>query len=67
VAEGIRRFTADASHQMRTPLAILKAHVAGLRAILPHEPEVTSVLDDIDQATGRLQNLLVQLLALARA
>ena len=66
-AEGIRRFTADASHQMRTPLAILKAHVAGLRATLPPAQETTSVLDDIDQATARLQNLLVQLLALARA
>lgn len=65
--QGIRRFTADASHQMRTPLSILRAHVAALRsAKLPEGPAQQSVTD-IEAATGRLQRLLTQLLALARA
>jgi two-component system sensor histidine kinase TctE len=65
--QGIRRFTADASHQMRTPLSILRAHVAALRsAKLPGGPAQQS-LTDIEAATGRLQRLLTQLLALARA
>lgn len=65
--QGIRRFTADASHQMRTPLSILRAHVAALRsARLPAGPAQQS-LADIEAATGRLQRLLTQLLALARA
>lgn len=65
--QGIRRFTADASHQMRTPLSILRAHVAALRsAKLPAGPAQQSVTD-IEVATGRLQRLLTQLLALARA
>lgn len=63
----IRRFTADASHQMRTPLSILRTHVAALRSTgLPSGPARQSV-DDIDAATDRLQRLLTQLLALARA
>jgi two-component system sensor histidine kinase TctE len=65
--QGLRRFTADASHQMRTPLSILRTHVDVLRsANLPAGPARQSVAD-IDVATGRLQRLLTQLLALARA
>lgn len=65
--EGMRRFTADASHQMRTPLAILRTHVTVLKKAQPGSKDASSSLDDIAEATERLQNLLVQLLALARA
>lgn len=64
--QGIRRFTADASHQMRTPLTILRAHVDVLRRAAITDTAKQSVLD-IDAATRRLQRLLTQLLALARA
>jgi two-component system sensor histidine kinase TctE len=65
--QGIRRFTADASHQMRTPLSILRTHVDVLRsAKQPAGPARQSVAD-IDAATRRLQRLVTQLLALARA
>lgn len=65
--QGIRRFTADASHQMRTPLSILRTHVAVLRNAAPGSDEAQMSIDDIEHATSRLQHLLVQLLALARA
>lgn len=65
--EGLRRFTADASHQMRTPLSILRTHVDALRREGGASAAGRSSLDDIDAATKRLQRLLTQLLALARA
>ncbi|MBS0477956.1 MAG: HAMP domain-containing histidine kinase, partial [Proteobacteria bacterium] len=65
--QGMRRFTADASHQMRTPLSILRTHIALLRKAPPGSDDAQHSLDDIDQASERLQRLLVQLLALARA
>lgn len=64
---GMRRFTADASHQMRTPLSILRTHVALLRNADPGSVEAAQSIDDIDHASERLRHLLVQLLALARA
>ncbi|WP_299427462.1 sensor histidine kinase [Sphingomonas bacterium] len=65
--QGMRRFTADASHQMRTPLSILRTHIALLRKAEPGGAEARSSIEDIDHASDRLQRLLVQLLALARA
>jgi two-component system sensor histidine kinase TctE len=65
--EDMRRFTADASHQMRTPLSILRTHIALLRNSEPGSREADQSLDDLDEASERLQNLVIQLLALARA
>ena len=65
--KGIQRFTADASHQMRTPLSILRTHIALLRKAEPGVAAARESIEDISQASERLQHLIVQLLALARA
>lgn len=64
--ERSRRFTADASHQMRTPLAVLRAHIELLQKQFAGHLEAEASLVDIQEATERLQRLLTQLLALAR-
>ncbi len=63
---GIRRFTADASHQMRTPLSVLRTHVAVLQRAKPGSAEAQESIADIDHAGARLSHLLNQLLSLAR-
>ncbi|KIU26069.1 hypothetical protein SR41_16835 [Sphingomonas melonis] len=63
----MRRFTGDASHQMRTPLTILRTHVAALRSALPGSMEARQSIEDIDAGSVRLSRLIAQLLALARA
>ena len=65
--EGMRRFTADASHQMRTPLAILRTHLGVLKRHRPDSPEGRASVADIELATDRLQSLLTGLITLARA
>ena len=64
----VRRFTADASHQMRTPLAVLRTHLDLARRYgATAGPEGREALDDIEGAAQRLEHLLSQLIALARA
>jgi len=63
----MNRFTADASHQMRTPLTILRTHISVLAGLIPANDAAYSSLKDIQEAADRLQRLLIQLLKLARA
>ena len=63
----MRRFTADASHQMRTPLAVLKIHLALARGAGSDEHQRSVALEEVDAAASRLERLLAQLLSLARA
>lgn len=63
----MRRFTGDASHQMRTPLTILRTHVAALRSLPPGSSAARQSIEDIDAGSVRLARLIAQLLALARA
>ncbi|MET4119246.1 two-component system sensor histidine kinase TctE [Bradyrhizobium sp. JR1.5] len=62
----VRRFTADASHQMRTPLAILRTHLDLVRRLGSETPAGQSALDEVDNAINRLERLLEQLVTLAR-
>jgi two-component system, OmpR family, sensor histidine kinase TctE len=65
--ELVRRFTADASHQMRTPLAILRTHLDLVRRLGSDTPAGQSALGEVDSAINRLERLIKQLIALARA
>jgi two-component system sensor histidine kinase TctE len=65
--ELVRRFTADASHQMRTPLAILRTHLDLVRRLGSETPGGQSALDEVDNAIHRLERLIQQLVSLARA
>jgi two-component system sensor histidine kinase TctE len=63
----IRRFTGDASHQMRTPLAILHTHLDLVRRLGTASAEGRAALADAEEGARRLEQLIAQLLALARA
>ncbi len=60
---GQKRFVRDASHQLRTPLAVLKAQVqSARRGDVPAPQALSEIEDTVDRAT-RLAN---QMLALAK-
>ena len=65
--DGIRRFTADASHQFRTPVAVMRTNIATLERSIPDTDDAKERFADLDASAARLQRLLEQLLSLARA
>jgi two-component system OmpR family sensor kinase len=63
----LRRFTADASHELKTPLTVLRADVE--RAMHPgtNRAERMVALEESLQETARMSDLVNSLLTLARA
>jgi len=60
-----RRFTADAAHELRTPLAALKLQLDVARRA-DNEPARRAAYDDLDAGVARAAHLVDQLLTLAR-
>ncbi|HYQ98798.1 MAG TPA: ATP-binding protein [Casimicrobiaceae bacterium] len=63
--ENERRFTADAAHELRTPLAALRAQAQVARGA-PDEAERVRALDNVIAGCDRASHLVDQLLTLAR-
>ena len=62
----LRRFTADASHELKTPLTVLRATVERAMAAPPHTGELYVALEEALQETKRMATLVDSLLTLAR-
>ena len=63
----VSRFAGDASHELKTPLALMRLNAERLRARLaPGGPE-EAVLDELLEALDRMQTVIERLLFLARA
>ena len=65
--DALRRFTADASHELKTPLTVLRADVE--RAMSPRvtQTEQLVALEEALHETARMADLVESLLTLARA
>lgn len=63
----LRRFTADASHELKTPLAVLRADVERAMHSVPASNDQLVALEEALQETTRMADLVDSLLTLARA
>ncbi len=66
VMERQKRFTADASHELKTPLTIIKANTSLLLQEGNLAPPLDEAIADIDSAANVMRTLVQDLLLLAR-
>ena len=64
---GLRRFTADASHELKTPLAVLRADVERAMSESANQTERLVALEEALHEITRMSDLVESLLTLARA
>jgi two-component system, OmpR family, heavy metal sensor histidine kinase CusS len=65
--ESLRRFTADASHELRSPLTFMRSELEGTRARPRTPEEYERVLDEMETEVEHMSRLVDRLLILARA
>lgn len=63
----VSRFSADASHELKTPLALMRLNAERLRARLAPGGAEEAALDELLEALERMQGVIDRLLFLARA
>jgi signal transduction histidine kinase len=67
MVEQQRRFTADASHELKTPLTAIKANTSLLLSGNPSPEDYCEATREIDEAAGSMSRLVQDLLLLARS
>jgi len=65
--ESLRRFTADASHELRSPLAVMRSELEGTLARARTPAEYAQVLRGLEAEVEHMSRMVDQLLMLARA
>jgi signal transduction histidine kinase len=63
----VKRFTADASHELKTPLTFLRLNAEKLRLKCAQDPEAIAAIDDILEELDRFRRITESLLFLAKA
>ena len=63
----IQRFTADASHELKTPLALIRLNAEKLRPRIAADGEASALLADLLDAIARLNQIIESLLFIAKA
>lgn len=61
-----KRFTSDASHELRTPVSVIRAYAESLRAAEGLTPEDAGSLDTVLAECARMQKIIAQLLTITR-
>lgn len=61
-----RRFSADAAHELKTPLSVIKLHQQGLEELVGDAPAQRIHLEAIDAGVKHMGHMVEQLLLLAR-
>ena len=64
--EGQRQFASSVSHQLRTPLTALRLRLEQAQDMTPEDSDLGHILDASRHEADRLQEMVEQLLALAR-
>lgn len=63
----VGQFSADASHELKTPLTLIRLQVERLRRQVADHPDASATVDGLLEDIARMQRLVENLLFLARA
>jgi signal transduction histidine kinase len=63
----VKRFTADASHELKTPLTSMRLNLEKLRLRCATDPEATAAIEDVLEELEHLRRITESLLFLAKA